>query len=104
MNDTERKPAAQLIIKGLLKQMKPIQALVFMAIYQQFPQRFIPNNDYFFQPSMGLIIKAMKISPAVYYLMLSRLVESGYIERRKHSRSKELEYRIVFEKLNGFIK
>jgi hypothetical protein len=100
---TEKPIAAQLVFKGLLKRMKPVQALVFMALYTQFPARFIPANDFYFKPSEKLVIAPMKIKPAVYYLMLSRLVDAGFLDRRK-ARSGGLEYRIVFEKLEGFIR
>lgn len=103
MIDTSTKaiPAA-LIFKGLLKSMKPVQALVFMAFYNQFPARFIPRNDYFFRPNQKEICTQMSLKDAVYYLMVSRLVDGGWLEKRA-AKSGGLEYRIVFEKLHGFI-
>jgi hypothetical protein len=98
----KQKPPQQLIIKGLLKHMRPIQAIVFMGLYEQFPARFLPNNDFFFRPSMKLIIAPMKIKEPVYHLMMSRLVEGGWLERRK-AKAGGLEYRIVFDKLHPFI-
>ena len=97
------KTAVQLVFKGLLKHMRPVQALVFMALYQQFPERFIARNDYFFTPSIRPILKTMSIKPPVYYLMLTRLVEGGWLQKRPAKRG-GLEYRIVFEKLEPFIR
>lgn len=102
MAKAEKPNAQQLIIRGLLKHMKPIQALVMVALYQQFPQRFLPNNDFFFKPSEAQIQRALHLKPPVIYLMLSRLVAAGYLEKRK-AKSGGLEYRIVFAKLHPFI-
>lgn len=99
----EKAPAAQLIFKGLLRDgVKPVQALVFMGFYKQFPARYIPGNEYYFKPTVRLIIAPMRIKEPVYHLMVSRLVEGGWLERRK-AKSGGLEYRIVFEKLHGYI-
>jgi DNA-binding MarR family transcriptional regulator len=92
----------QAIIKGLMKQMKPIQALVMHAVYRQFPERFIPRNSGFFSPSVIQIQREMKLKESVIHLMLARLVDSGYLERRK-ARAGGLEYRIVFDKLSDFV-
>lgn len=102
MAKAEKPNAQQLIIRGLLKHMKPIQALVMVALYQQFPQRFLPNNDFFFKPSEAQIQRALHLKPPVIYLMFSRLVTTGYLEKRK-AKSGGLEYRIVFAKLHPFI-
>lgn len=103
--EAQAKPAtpSQLVFKGLLKHMKPVQALIFMGIYTQFPGRFIPHNEYFFQPSMKLIIAPMRLKEPVYHMMMARLVEGGWLSRRKHKRSGQLEYRIEFDKLRGFL-
>ena len=92
----------QLIFKGLLKYMKPVQALVFMAFYMQFPDRFIPANDFFFRPSWTAIKGQLHVKEPVYHLMVTRLVDGGWLERRK-ARSGGMEYRIVFERLHDFI-
>lgn len=93
----------QLIIQGLLhrERMRPIQALVLMALYQQYPERYLPNNDFFFLPSEKQVTKALKLKAPVYYLMLTRLVDGGWLDRRKGPFG--MEYRIVFAKLHPFI-
>lgn len=101
--EPEKQPASQLIFKGLLRDgMKPVQALVFMGFYKQFPARYIPGNEYYFKPTVRLIISPMRIKEPVYWLMVTRLVDGGWLERRK-ARSGGLEFRIVFEKLHGYI-
>lgn len=92
----------QLIIRGLLKEMKPVQALIMVAIYQQFPERFLPNNDLYFKPSSAQITRSLSLKEPVYYFLVSRLVDGGWLEKRK-AKSGGLEYRIVFEKLHPFI-
>ncbi len=92
----------QLITRGLLKIMKPVQALVMVAVYQQFPERFIPRNDYYFPISVIQIMRALKIKEAVCQLMVSQLVDTGFLERRKAKRG-GMEYRIVFSKLHPFV-
>ncbi len=92
----------QLIFKGLLKHMKPVQAMVFMAFYQQFPERYLPGNDYYFRPSFLASKSQLRIKEPVYHLIVTRLVDGGWLERRK-ARSGGMEYRIVFERLHDFI-
>lgn len=91
-----------LIFKGLLQHMKPIQALVFMQLYQQFPARFIPGNDFFFKPIQKAICAQMNLKDSVYYLMVHKLVSEGWLEQRQ-AKSGGLEFRIVFEKLHRFV-
>jgi len=91
----------ELIVKGLMKCMRPMQALVMTAIYQQFPERYIPRNGYFFPPSIAQITRALKVKDSVVYLMLHNLVESGWLEQKKGKRG--MEYKIVFDKLKPFV-
>ena len=81
----------------------PVMAKIMFMVYDQFPERFLPNNDGYFKPSMQLIIDEMKIADPVYYFLMGKLVDTGWLERRK-AKSGGLEYRIVFKKLDPFIR
>lgn len=80
----------------------PVMAKIMFMVYNQFPERFIPNNDGYFKPSMVLITEELKIADPVYYFLMGKLVDNGWLERRK-ARSGGLEYRIVFKMLDPFI-
>ncbi len=93
----------QAIFKGLLKHMRPMQALVFMAVYDQFPERYLPDNDFYFCPSIRQMRKGLHIKDPVIYFLLTNLTEAGWLQRRK-SKLNGMEYRICFDKLSPFIR
>ena len=101
------KPAAapvNLIFEGLIKQehMGPVKAMIFCHIFQQFPYRYIPNNQFYFKPTIDVITNAMHIKPVVYYYMVNQLVDEGYLVKRK-AKSGGQELLIVFKAVDKFI-
>ncbi|MDD5303529.1 MAG: hypothetical protein PHS14_10525 [Elusimicrobia bacterium] len=89
---------------GLLSEMPPVQALVMMQLYFQLPQRWDRSGKHgmFFFPDEAAIRRTMRLKAPVYYAMVRRLVDGGYIERR-HVPHRGMEYRICFARLERFL-
>jgi len=69
---------------GLLREMPPMQALVMMQLYFQLPRRWdrSGHRGMFFFPDERAIRRTMKLRAPVYYALVRRLVDGGYLERR----------------------
>ena len=87
--------------------MKPVQMMIFIAVYQQFYDRcasdtYVVKSDCFFPMRSDIVLRRLKIKEPVYQLMLTRLVNEGWLERRK-GKCGGVEYRLVFSKLLPFM-
>ncbi len=91
---------ALVLRNGLLREMPPVQALVMMQLYQQFPKRWRKENGMFFLPDEAAIMRTMHLKPPRLYELLGRLVDGGYLEKRLERQG--MEYRIRFESLERF--
>ncbi len=98
MSDEQDK--AYQIFRGLLRHynMPPMQALVMIGLYNQFPLRYKMADGFYFRPDEPQLVKSMRIKLPVYYHLLRGLLRDGFIERKK-SKPWGYEYRIVFDKL-----
>ncbi len=85
---------------GLLREMPPVQALVMMQLYRQFPKRWRRDHGMFFRPDEAAIMRAMHLRPPMFYALLGRLIDGGYLEKRLERQG--MEYRIRFERLERF--
>jgi hypothetical protein len=91
-----------LIFKGLRTEMKPVQAMVFMAFFNQFPYRFTPNNEFYFTLRPGTLDE-MGLSRDAQTTMTNNLVGLGFLDKRNRVNG-DMEYRIVFDRLKHYIK
>jgi hypothetical protein len=90
-----------LIFKGLRTEMKPVQAMVFMAFFNQFPRRYVKNNEFYFTLRPGTL-DDMGIDRTGQTDMINNLVGLGFLEKR--NKNYGMEYRIVFDRLKHYIK
>lgn len=92
------------ILKGMVKIMPPLQAMVFMSYFNQFPERYSGiRNDYYFQPDWVTTIRQLHLSRRVFWKMTRALVGLGYLQRRWCGLLRGWwEYQIAFEKLKRF--
>jgi hypothetical protein len=86
------------ILRGMAREMSPMQAIVFMSYFNQFPELARPGNDNYFSPAWAVTIRTMGIKRRAFWKMTSNLVELGFLDVRPHL-FKADEYRIMFDKL-----
>lgn len=106
MSDDKGSPQQAMILQGLRKHMRPVQALIMLSVYRQFYERcispiYIVHKDCYFQFNVPQVMKAMKLKEPVVQLMLTKLVDEGWLERRKSKRG--MEYRLVWGKIQPFM-
>lgn len=90
------------IFKGLKAEMSASQAMIMLAIFNQFPYRFIPNNSFYFTPNVDEITEQMSIDLMAFTKMANNLVGLGFLEKRNASGG-GMEYRIVFDRLRRYL-
>jgi hypothetical protein len=91
------------ILRGMKSEMPPMQAIVFMSLFHQFPERFIYGEDNFFRPDALTTCVQLRIKRRAYWAMTHNLERLGYVRRRRASTVPwRREVRINFDKLAKF--
>jgi hypothetical protein len=90
------------ILRGMAKDMPPMQAMVFMAYFHQFPARFVDGKQNYFSPDHLTTIRQLGIKRRAYRKMTRALARLGFLETRRVKPWKRAEYRVVFEKLDKY--
>lgn len=90
------------VFRGLKREMPPVQAMIMMAIFNQFPYRFIPNNGFYFTPNVDEITQQMGLDLMEFTKLANNLVVLGFLDKR-NSNSGGMEYRIVFDRLRAYL-
>lgn len=98
----QSKDKSPAIFKGLKKEMPATQALIMLAIFNQFPYRFIPSNQFYFTPNVDEITDQMSMDLMTFTQMANNLVGLGFLEKR-NAAGGGMEYRIVFDRLRIYL-
>lgn len=91
------------ILRGLTKEMPPIQAIVFMSYFNQFPERWDHRDkEYYFLPDPWPTIRQLGIKPRVFRKLTRNLVDQGWLKKRSRGLRGPAQYRVMFERLDKY--